>query len=428
MPSNTPIAGRRAIPTRWVVAGLLLAVTTVNYLDRQALAVAAPVLLPLFDLSRLQYGWITSGFLIAYALGQVLSGRVVDRLGSRSGFSWAVSLWSLAAMLHAGARGFFSLFAFRFLLGLFEGANYPTALKVVAEWFPRTERALAVGIFTSGPGLGSMLAPPLIGALILYFGWQAAFIVPGAVGYLWLIAWRYYYRQPEEHRTISATERDMIVQQRSSPATEPRPAWASFLKQRTVIGLMLSRFVGDNTHYFFIFWLPVYLANARGFDIKQISLSAWIPYVMSDIGSVFAGWLSGRLLIAGWSLDKARKTLIWGGAALVVPCVVAAALVKSALLAVFLIGCALFCNQLKSTPLFTLPSDLYPARDVATVWGMFGAAGSFGAVLFSPVIGWVADNFSYTPVFLVVAGLPLCSAAVIAIFIPRIARADGQRD
>ena len=410
------------------MALLLLAVTTINYLDRQALAVAAPVLLPLFDLSRLQYGWITSGFLIAYALGQAVSGRVVDRVGTRTGFSYAVSLWSLAAMLHAVSRGFFSLFGFRFLLGLFEGANYPTALKVVTEWFPRTERALAVGIFTAGPGLGSMLAPPLIGGLILAFGWQAAFIIPGAVGYVWLLVWRYYYRAPEEHRSISDDERQMIVRRRSPPATGERPAWSSFLKQRTVIGLMLSRFVGDNTHYFFVFWLPVYLANARGFDIKQISLSAWIPYVMSDIGSVFAGWLSGRLLVAGWSLDRARKTLIWGGAALVVPCVIAAAFVESPLLAIFLIGGALFCNQLKSTPLFTLPSDLYPARDVATVWGMFGAAGSFGAVLFSPVIGWVADDFSYTPVFMVVAVLPLCSAAVIAIFIPRIARADAVEE
>ncbi len=420
--TSAPAAGR--IPARWIVALLLLAVTTINYLDRQALAVAAPVILPLFDLSRMQYGWITSGFLVAYALGQIVSGRVVDRIGTRSGFSYAVSLWSVAAMLHAAARGFFSLFGFRFLLGLFEGANYPTALKVAAEWFPRTERALAVGIFTSGPGLGSMLAPPVIGALILTFGWQAAFIIPGAVGYVWLLAWRYYYQQPEAHRSISAAEREMILEQRAPPARGERPSWSEFVKQRTVIGLMLSRFVGDNTHYFFIFWLPVYLANARGFDIKQISLSAWIPYVMSDIGSIFAGWLSGRLLVAGWSLDKARKTLIWGGAALVIPCVVAAAFVESPLLAIFLIGAALFCNQLKSTPLFTLPSDLYPARDVATVWGMFGAAGSFGAVLFSPVIGWVADNFSYTPVFIVVSVLPLGSAAVIAVFIPRIRRQD----
>ncbi len=420
--TSAPAGGR--IPARWIVALLLLAVTTINYLDRQALAVAAPVILPLFDLSRMQYGWITSGFLVAYALGQIVSGRVVDRIGTRSGFSYAVSLWSVAAMLHAAARGFFSLFGFRFLLGLFEGANYPTALKVAAEWFPRTERALAVGIFTSGPGLGSMLAPPVIGALILTFGWQAAFIIPGAVGYVWLLAWRYYYQQPEAHRSISAAEREMILEQRAPPARGERPSWSEFVKQRTVIGLMLSRFVGDNTHYFFIFWLPVYLANARGFDIKQISLSAWIPYVMSDIGSIFAGWLSGRLLVAGWSLDKARKTLIWGGAALVIPCVVAAAFVESPLLAIFLIGAALFCNQLKSTPLFTLPSDLYPARDVATVWGMFGAAGSFGAVLFSPVIGWVADNFSYTPVFIVVSVLPLGSAAVIAVFIPRIRRQD----
>ena len=422
--AGSAAAGGR-IPARWMVALLLLAVTTINYLDRQALAVAAPVILPLFDLSRLQYGWITSGFLIAYALGQVVSGRVVDRIGTRSGFSYAVSLWSVAAMLHAAARGFYSLFGFRFLLGLFEGANYPTALKVAAEWFPRTERALAVGIFTSGPGLGSMLAPPVIGALILTFGWQAAFIIPGAVGYVWLVAWRYYYRQPEAHRSISSAERQMILEQRAPPARGERPRWSEFVKQRTVVGLMLSRFVGDNTHYFFVFWLPVYLANARGFDIKQISLSAWIPYVMSDIGSIFAGWLSGRLLVAGWSLDKARKTLIWCGAALVVPCVIAAAFVESALLAIFLIGAALFCNQLKSTPLFTLPSDLYPARDVATVWGMFGAAGSLGAVLFSPVIGWVADNFSYTPVFIVVSVLPLGSAAVIAMFIPRIKRQDA---
>lgn len=413
---------------RWQVAIFLCLITTINYLDRQALAVAAPVIVEEFTLSNTQFGAITSAFLFAYAIGQIIVGPLIDRLGTKRAFSIAVIAWSLAGMLHATARGFWSFFVFRTALGMTEAANFPAALKAVAEWFPKAERSLAVGIVTVGPGLGAMLAPPLLGWLITSFGWQWAFIVPGAAGFLWLWVWQAWYAAPEDHRRLPGAERELIMSGRET--TEPVAAgdWSkvfSFLGIGEVWGLMLSRFVSDGAFYFFVAWLPLYLAQERGFDIRQIALAAWIPFLAADVGSIAGGWIGTRLIKRGWSVNKSRKVLIWI-AALIVPCALPAVMVESAYAALALIALAMFAIQFKAANLFSVPADLFPARDVATIWGLFGAVGSFGGMAFIALVGWVSENYGYAPVFAAVALMHIVSALIVNWLIPNIVQLNKK--
>ena len=302
------------MPLRWVIVCLLLAATTINYIDRQALSVAAPVLRDEFNLSNSQYGTITATFLAAYALGQLVGGRIIDRLGTRLAFSLAVLLWSAAAMGHALARGFTSLLVARAGLGLFESANYPAATKAVAEWMPKAERGMAVAVITIGPGLGAILAPPVVGALILYSGWQSAFLVTGALGLIWLFIWRRLYHPPERHPRLSDAERRQLLGERlTGPGDRPIPT-RDLLLRRDMLGLILARFVADGSFYFYVFWLPLYLADEQGFNVGDIAVFAWLPFVAADLGSLAAGWLSERLVRRGVSINAARKGLIWIGA------------------------------------------------------------------------------------------------------------------
>ncbi len=404
---------------RWHIAIILCLVTTINYVDRQALSVTAPLLMENFSISNTEYGWITSGFLFAYALGQFLSGPLIDRFGSKRAFSLAVVLWSLAGMLHAAARGVGGFFVCRIFLGFTEAANFPAALKAIAEWFPEQDRSIAVGILMVGPGLGAIIAPPLIGLIIVTLGWQWAFIIPGAFGFIWLALWLWYYDLPEQHRWIQAEERQLILKNRIQESGPATVNWAALIRQRHMQGLLLSRFLGDGPFYFFVFWLPAYLASTRGFDITQIAMTAWFPFLAADLGSLAGGWLSARLMRAGISLNLARKTVIWAGALLVsasMPVVMA----DSAYTAIGLIALAMFAIQVKAAVLFALPADIYPPGQVATAWGLFGAAGSLGAMLFSPMVGWMVDNWSYTPVFILVPLLQILAAWSINLFIPRI--------
>jgi ACS family hexuronate transporter-like MFS transporter len=412
---------------RWQIAILLCLITTINYLDRQALAVAAPVIVDEFSLTNTQFGAITSAFLFAYAIGQIIVGPIIDRLGTKRAFSLAVVAWSLAGMLHAAARGFWSLLVFRTALGVTEAANFPAALKAVAEWFPKSERSLAVGIVTVGPGLGAVLAPPLLGWLITRFGWEWAFIVPGVAGLVWFWIWEVAYASPESHPRLPSREREFILEGRESNVERASSDWTqvlSFLRIREVWGLMLSRFVSDGAFYFFVAWLPLYLSQERGFDIRQIAFSAWIPFLAADVGSVAGGWLGTRLIKRGWSVNRSRKTMIWL-AALVVPCALPAVTVESAGAALALIALAMFAIQFKAANLFSVPADLFPSRDVATIWGLFGAVGSFGGMLFIAAVGWVSENHGYAPVFAAVALMHIVSAVIVQWLIPDISQLNN---
>lgn len=407
---------------RWQIAILLCLITTVNYVDRQAFAVAAPVITAEFAIDNTQFGLIVSGFLFAYALGHLFAGPVIDRLGTKRAFSIAVVAWSLAGMLCAAGRGFWSFFGLRALLGVAEAANFPAALKSVAEWFPARERSFATGIVALGPGLGALISPPLLGYLIITFGWQWAFIVPGAAGFLWLWIWQRFYHRPENHPRLGDDERALIRagQDPVQPGDGgPRRTILELLQRRAMWGLMLSRFVNDGGFYFYISWLPLYLAQARGFDLKQIAIFAWIPFLAADLGSLAGGWLGTRLINGGMSLDRSRKFMIWGGALLVLMTLPAVG-VDSPYLALALIALAMFAIQAKAANLFALPADLFPAREVGTTWGLFGAVGAFGGMAFNAAAGWVTDVAGFAPVFVAVGATQLLSAVFVSVLIPRV--------
>jgi ACS family hexuronate transporter-like MFS transporter len=420
-PSTTTRDGWTAL--RWRVAILLCAITTINYLDRQALAITGPTVMREFSLSNTQFGLINSTFLFAYAIGHLLAGPFIDRVGTRRAFGIAVVAWSIAGMLHAWGRGFVGFLVLRGVLGVTEAANFPAALKAVAEWFPRRDRSLAVGIVTVGPGLGAVIAPPLLGALAVGWGWQAAFIVPGAVGFVWLALWLLWYRLPHEHPGIGAAERQLILADREPAGTvapvRPLRDLAGYLRQRQVWGLVLARFTNDGAFYFFVTWLPTWLDQARGFDLRQIAAFAWMPFLAADAGSLAGGWAGQRLIARGASVDRARKVCIWAGAVLV-PLTLPAATADSVWSAMALIGLAMFAIQFKAANLFALPVDLFPAREVGSVWGLFGAIGSFGGMAFVAAVGWVSEHYSYEPVFWAVGVTQVLSAVFVSWLIPRI--------
>ena len=410
------------LAVRWRLAVMLCLITTINYLDRQAFAVAGPVLVDEFSLTNTEFGTISSAFLLAYAIGQFVVGPLVDLAGSKRAFSIAVVAWSIAGMLCAAARGFWSFLGLRALLGIAEAANFPAALKVIAEWFPREDRSLAVGIVTVGPGLGAVISPPLLGWLIVSFGWPWAFLVPGAIGFIWLIFWVRWFESPESHPGLDAAERKLILTRRDDQGADDAQPWHAvfrFLRIKEVWGLMLSRLVSDGAFYFFVAWLPLYLSQERGFDIAQIALFAWVPFLAADLGSLAGGWAGKMLMERGMSVDRARKIVIWFGA-LLVPVALPAVVSDSPYTALILIGIAMFAIQVKAASLFTVPADLFPARDVATIWGMFGAVGSIGGAVFVSAVGWITSEWSYYPVFVAVALMHIVSAAIVMILIPNI--------
>lgn len=405
---------------RWRIALLLCLITTINYVDRIAFSVATPTLQDRFGFTNADIGDFGLAFLAAYALGQLFGGRIVDRFGIKRTYGFAVAAWSLACIAHALGQGVRSFSAARIALGLGEAVNFPAAFKAVAEWFPRVERSLAVGVVTLGVGFGSMITPPLAGWLIITLGWQWAFIVPGTLGLLWLVLWQRAYHAPEVHPRLGDLERDLIIAERDEAPGAPRPVMALLRLPETWV-LMASRFVADGAFYFILFFLPTYLIDERGFVLREIALFAWLPFAFADLGSFAGGWASTRLMRRGWSLARARSVTMWVGAVLAVAAL-PAAYAESAWLCFALICVTLFAIQFKQANLFTLPSDLFPARDVATVWGMFGAAGSVGGALFSAFSGRLADAVGFAPVFVVVATLHILSAGIAMLAIRKIAR------
>ena len=410
---------------RWWIGISLMLVTAVGSVDRQVMSVSAKTIIGAFELSNTQYGELGFAFLLAYGVGQLLSGVLIDRFGTRRSLSFAVVLWSLAAIAHAAASGFWSLFIARALLGLTEGPNLPAAFKAIAEWFPRAERSMATGLVAAGTGLGLILAPPLGGLLVVGFGWQAAFIVPGLAGFVWVWFWQRSYFLPEEHPTVSASERQLALRERVATARpiagwQSRVAlWGYYLRFRETWGLVLARFVGDGAFYFFAFWLPLYLQKERGFSVLSVAFVAILPFLCADLGSLGGGWLGQRLIQRGWSVNRSRKMMIWIGA---LGSLIAApvAAVSDWWLALMLAALSIMSIQIKTASLFPLAADIYPARDVATVWGMSGAAGSIGAALFQFAVGSVVDRFGYNAAFAAASLMCVAQAALISFFIRRI--------
>jgi ACS family hexuronate transporter-like MFS transporter len=402
---------------RWVIAAMLFLATTVNYCDRLALSVVSTDLRKEFSMTEQDYSQVVSVFLIAYAIMYAGSGYVVDRLGTRRGFSVFIFVWSAAAMLHGFATGKWSLAACRFLLGLAEPGNWPAAAKAVAEWFPARQRALGVGIFNAGSSLGSAIAPPVVTYMTLNYGWRSGFYFTGSLGLFWLAAWLVLYQPPFLNRWLKAEEYAAMKDEVEAPAEAlavpaERVSWIQVIRMRECYTLILARFFTDPVIYFVIFWLPEYLRKERHFDLAMVGNYASVPFIAGGIGYVTGGWLSGKLMRAGWSLPRARKFVMLLGAA-VMPAALLAPGVPAAWMAILAICFVTLGHAFWTANLQAIPTDLFRGSEMGTATGFSGMGGALGGILANFGTGWVVQHFSYAPVF-VMAGLmhPLAIAIV----------------
>jgi MFS transporter, ACS family, hexuronate transporter len=401
---------------RWWVVGLIAAATVINYIDRTSLAVMWPSISKELDLNKDDYATIVSVFMIAYALGQAISGRLLDWLGTRIGFLLSISVWSFACAMHGLARSIVSYSFFRGLLGMSEAGNWPGATKANAEWFPVNERALAQGIFNAGASLGAVISAPAIAFLYLMLGWKATFIVIGLLGFLWLIPWLIIYKTtPDKHPWITEEERSYI---RSGPTlsaagTERTLSWKELLAHRQSWSVIVSRFFLDPIWWFFVNWLPIYLAEAFGFDIMHIGMFAWVPFLGAAIGSIAGGWYSGHMIQRGWSVDKARKRAILIGGIITLPAFILTAFASSPVAAVVLMAAVLCGFQIMINNIQTLPSDFFSGKSVGTLAGVGGMSAVVGVLVFSTWLIPFLSKISYVPVFFMGAILvPLGVASV----------------
>jgi MFS transporter, ACS family, hexuronate transporter len=407
---------------RWWIIILIAAVTVINYIDRTSLAVMWPAVSADTGLTKENYATIVSVFMVFYALGQGVSGRIFDQIGTRLGFVLSVVVWSSACAGHGLARGLVSLGIFRGLLGFSEAGNWPGATKAVAEWFPRQERAFAQGIFNAGASLGAVVSAPIIAWLFVHFGWRATFVIVGALGIIWLLPWWLLAKAgPDKHPWVSAEERAHILgtEENNEPVKTDSAAvsltWAQVFRIKQAWGIFTSRFFLDPIWWFFVNWLPIYLADRFKFDVKSIGYFAWVPYVGAVIGSLAGGWVSGYWIGRGWSADRARKTAIVIGAALALPGFLVAAFAATPLLAVLAMALVLCGFQVMMNNIQTLPSDFFTGKSVGTVAGIGGMFAVSGVLVFSTWLIPVLSRISYVPVFLL--GTALVPLGVGAIFI-----------
>jgi len=407
---------------RWYIGALLLGSTIINYIDRQALSVLAPILKAEHHWTNQDYAFIVMAFRIAYALVQVVAGRMVDRLGSRRGLTLSVIWYSTVAMATSLANGLWAFAGLRFLLGAGESANWPAATKTVAEWFPRRERGWAVALFDSGSSVGAAISPVLILWLHQRFdSWRPAFLITGALGFLWLVLWRLTYYPPEEHPRISEEERAMLAEDRAaeSASTLGEPQTPTPLGRLLALpqtwGCVAARGLTDPVWFMITDWFAVFLVS-RGFRLEETLAGFWVPFMASDLGNFVGGGVSSALIARGWPVGRARKGLLVLGSLGVVALAPAAYLSNfAAIITCFAI--ATFCYAVASTMALALPADLYRPRDVATVSGMGGTGAGLGTILSTFVIGIVADRFSFGPILMVASVVPLGAALLVLLLV-----------
>jgi len=412
---------------RWWIAVLLFVATLVSYIDRLTLSILAPNICADLHLSNLQYASISVWFLAAYSFGQTVFGKMQDRIGTKRGLSIAMVIWSIAETAHALTRGLFSLCFFRFFLGLGEGGHWPAAIKGVAEWFPRGERALGIGIVNTGATLGSAIAPPLIVWLQLSFGWRITFVATGLLGFVWLLFWAFCYQAPTQHRWLNPEEL-ALIQKETGEVTGGIPAasWRSLLRNRQVQGIVVSRFLGDPVWWLYLVWLPLYLSRARGLSLKAIGVSAWIPFLCADAGALLGGWFSGWLIRRSWKPIRARGAAVLF-ATMLAPIGMLVSGAKSEAGAITLISVVLFAFQFWVNNVQTLTSDLFPNDLVASISGLAGTGAGVGAMIFIFSTGWIVDHFGYTPV-LILSGLLVPAATASLVWLARDAKAARRAD
>jgi len=420
---------------RWWIIGLIALATVINYIDRQALPVLWPdIAADLYpdktaDERKGIYAIISTIFIFSYAFGQAIFGKIFDKLGTRIGFTLSIGFWSIATAMHAFAKGVVSLSIFRSLLGISEAGNWPGAAKGNAEWFPTKERAFAQGLFNSGAAIGGIIAFPVIGLLSVHFNWQYIFILVGALGLLWLIPWWILVKSPpKKHPWITDEERVYILTgQKNQDADEDgdfdegyNPTTAKMLKHKESWGVIIASAALDPIWWLFVFWIPIYLNEVYGMDVKSIGFYAWVPYVGAMIGAWFGGLLAQNRIKVGWTVNKTRKFVITLGCVIMLPALLAMANPGGPETAVILMAVILFGFQTAIGNVQTLPSDLFGGKTVGTLSGFSGMAAKLGAFGLTALVPWLTSGGNYTPAFVIGAALALLTMASVWILCPKI--------
>jgi len=442
---------------RWLICALLFFAATINYVDRQVIGILKPTLQAEFGWSELDYSWIVFSFQTAYAIGLLLVGKLMDRIGTKIGFALAIIVWSLAAMLHAwavglgtfmspvvvpivnGVVGAFNAFSSlvgiapwsvtlsvsvvgfmvaRFLLGLGEAGNFPASIKTVSEWYPKKERALATGIFNSGTNIGALATPLIVPLIVVAWGWYEAFIITGALGFIWLAFWLIIYKRPEGDPKLSKTELEYIQSDPAEPTT--KVPWRRLLPHRQTWAFGIGKFLTDPIWWVYLFWLPDFLNKQHGLDLKNFGIPLAVIYIIADIGSIGGGYISSAMIKAGWSINRSRKTAMLICALAVVP-IVFASITSSLWLAVILIGIAAAAHQGWSANIFTISSDMFPKQAVGSVVGIGGMLGAIGGMIIAPLVGYILQTTgSYLPIFIIAASAYLLALLIIHLLAPRL--------
>lgn len=416
-----------AIPRlRWWIGGLLFASTIINYIDRQTLSVLAPFLKSDYHWSNSDFALLIISFRVSYAVMQTVAGRMLDWLGTRRGLLLSVSWYSIAAIMTSTAQGLRSFMAFRFLLGAGEAANWPGATKAVAEWFPKSERGWAVALFDSGSAIGAAVAPVLVVGLYHGFGsWRPVFVVTGLLGFSWVLVWRRFYHPPETHPRLGSDERSYILGDRAEAGTirsESPQSWLALLRMRQTWGIILGRALTDPVWYFVADWFAIYLVS-KGFRLENALVGFWVPFLAADLGNFSGGGFSSYLIRRGWPVVRARKlVIVVCGAGMA--CLIPAAFLNNFAPLIALFAISTFSYAAWSTMALTLPSDLYPSRQVATVSGMSGTGSGLGTILSTFLIGWAADHYSFQPVLVAASTVPLAATLIVCLLVPT--RTAGQ--
>src|ERR1700733_712154 len=407
---------------RWVICALLLFGVTKNYMDRQVLGVLKTTLQHDLGWNEIDYSNLVFAFQAAYALGMVVVGQLVDRLGTRLGYALLMIFWSLASIAHAAAGSFFGFVVARSALGLGESGVFPASIKTVAEWFPQKERALATGIFNAGSNVGAILTPLMVPWITIHYGWRTAFVATGSLGFIWLVFWLMLYRKPEEHPRLSKAELEYIVSDR--PKSSPRIKWANLVSYRQTWAFVIGKFTTDPIWWFLLFWIPDFLQRNHGLKLMQLGLPIMVIYVLADIGSVAGGWLSSSMIHHGKSVNASRKIAMLVCALSVVP-IVFAYRMQSLWGAVLLIGLAAAAHQGFSANLFSLTSDIFPAQAVGSVVGIGGMAGAIGGMLMAKIVGYVLQwTGSYMIPFVIAGSAYLVALGLVQALSPRLEPVD----
>lgn len=441
------------IPTRvgrqrWIICTLLFFAATVNYIDRQVIGILKPTLATEFGWTESDYSWIVFAFQTAYAIGLLFVGNLMDRFGTKKGFSFSIIVWSIGAMMHAWAvpigvaviglmvaigfesstLGFSaSVIGFmiaRFILGIGEAGNFPASIKTVAEWFPKKERALATGIFNSGTNIGALATPLIVPWIAITWGWYEAFIITGIIGFIWLVFWLIFYHKPESHPRLSKAELEYIQSDPAEPTV--KIPWKNLFPHRQTWAFAVGKFLTDPIWWVYLFWLPDFLNKQHGLDLKNFGIPLAIIYIIADVGSIGGGWLSGFFIKRGWSINKSRKTAMLICALAVVP-IIFASMTSNLWVAVILIGIAAAAHQGWSANIFTLTSDMFPKQAVGSVVGIGGMAGAIGGMFIAKLVGYILDSTgSYVPIFAIAASAYLIALLVIHLLAPKLEPAKIQ--